>query len=169
MTIHSRLFLLIATLLSFNAFAIDADDIVGVWWSPEQKTKVQIQKNDSQYFGKIIAVRPESKDRQDKNNPDDSLKTRPILGLEILSGFKFDGEELWEKGTIYDPESGKTYKCKMWFDGKKDLLKIRGFIGFSLLGRTAEFTRVTGDKPDTQQAGEPERVYLAAPAPAAKN
>jgi uncharacterized protein (DUF2147 family) len=148
-------------LLSFSvsSFATEADEVLGVWWSLEQKTKVQISKNDNIYYGRIIAVRPESKDLLDTHHPDESLRTRQVLGLEILSGFKFDGDDTWEKGSIYDPENGKTYKCKMWFD-KKDVLKIRGYIGFSLLGRTVEFTKVTGPHPLVQQEGEPIKVHL---------
>lgn len=145
--------------ISLSAFAIDADQVLGVWWSPEQKTKVKISKNGNIYYGRIIAVRPESKDLLDIHHPDESLRSRQIMGLEILSGFKFDGDDTWEKGSIYDPENGKTYKCKMWFD-KNDVLKIRGYIGFSLLGRTVEFTKVTGPNPESQQEGEPIKVHL---------
>ena len=60
----------------------------------------------------------------------------PIIGRGLLTS---DGE-LWREGTIYDPENGKTYKCKMWFDG--ETLRVRGYIGFALLGRSTSWTRV---------------------------
>ena len=149
---------LILLTCSLQVFAVDADQVVGYWWSPEQKSKVQISKKDDRYFGKIIAVRPASVDKKDTKNPDKSLQDRKLLGLEILSGFKFDGDDTWKDGKIYDPESGKTYSCKMWFE-KDGTLKIRGFVGISLIGRTAEFTKVTGDKPHMRQDNEPDHIH----------
>jgi hypothetical protein len=70
-----------------------------------------------------------------------------------------DSDTKYSNGIVYDPDSGNTYKCKMWFD-KNDVLKIRGYIGFSLLGRTVEFTKVTGPNPESQQEGEPIKVHL---------
>jgi uncharacterized protein (DUF2147 family) len=133
------------------------DDIVGIWWSPEQKTKVKIVEMDDKIYGKIIAVRPESKNKLDSKNPDSTLKDQKILGLDILKGFVFHNQ-VWTDGTIYDPENGKTYNCKMWLDGKN--LSIRGYVGISLFGRTVTFTKVDGPSPETQQKGEPERVYI---------
>lgn len=159
MTTITRTF--VATLLmifSFSALAVDADKVLGYWWSPEQKSKVLITKTDGKYFGKIIAVRKESQDKRDTKNPDKALQDRKILGMEILSSFKFDGDDTWEDGKIYDPESGKTYKCKMWFE-KDDVLKIRGYVGISLLGRTAEFTKVQGSAPHTRQENEPDHIH----------
>lgn len=76
----------------------------------------------------------------DRENPDPELRGRAVEGLVIAEGFRFDGEGRWEDGSIYDPESGKTYSCRMWLtdDGR---LKVRGYIGFSLLGRTEVWTR----------------------------
>ena len=47
----------------------------------------------------------------------------------------------WEGGTIYDPETGKIYKCRMWFDDNTDILKVKGYIGVSFVGRTTEWER----------------------------
>ena len=75
----------------------------------------------------------------DSKNPDESLKARKLMGLQILSGFRYAGDETWEAGKIYDPKNGKTYSCKMRLEGEN--LKIRGFIGISLLGRTTVWSR----------------------------
>ncbi len=76
----------------------------------------------------------------DRENPDPSLRKRPILGLPMLQGFTWAGKNEWKGGTIYDPESGKTYKA--WMRLQKDgSLKVRGYIGVSLLGRTTVWTR----------------------------
>ena len=81
------------------------------------------------------------KPKVDDENPDPALQDRPIIGLVILKDFEFDGEEEWEDGTIYDPKNGKTYSCYMHID-EEGVLKIRGFIGFSWIGRSSYWTRV---------------------------
>src|SRR5215471_11024198 len=71
---------------------------------------------------------------------DGELKGRPLIGLHILWDLSKDGDE-WSGGKILDPDNGKVYKCyiALEHDGKK--LKVRGFIGFSLLGRTQHWFR----------------------------
>ena len=64
-----------------------------------------------------------------------------ILGLLMLWNFIIVKDDLWENGFIYDPETARTYKCKMTMESP-DILNVRGFIGISLLGRTNTWTRV---------------------------
>ena len=128
--------------MSFDtSVAQNADDVVGVWLTDGGKSKVEIYKKGDEYFGKIIWLREPNengKPKVDKNNPDDDLKSRPLVGMELLSDFEFDDDE-WEDGEIYDPESGKTYSCEMTLDG--NTLNVRGYIGVSWVGRTTEWTR----------------------------
>ncbi len=141
----SFLWLIAALLFVVNADAQTADAILGKWINPSGEGQIQIYKKGNLYFGKLAWIKePEDpatgKPKVDINNPDKSLQSRPILGLELLKNFKFDGDDVYEGGTIYDPKSGKTYSCKMTLSGNK--LKIRGFIGISLLGRSEVWTRV---------------------------
>ncbi len=131
-----------------NAFAqIKANDVVGVWLNEDQDAHVNIENINGEYFGKIVWLKEPideetGKPKLDDENPDAELQKRPVMGLALLSDFEFDDDE-WEDGTIYDPKSGKTYSCYMEFtDKSKDRLKVRGFIGISLLGRTTYWTRV---------------------------
>ena len=128
------------SLVSFvgQAQTSKGDAILGTYLSPKKDGKILIYKKGNLYFGKIT----EGKDpnRLDTKNPDESLRSRKLIGLEFLTHFKYDGDEDWVDGKIYDPDEGKTYSCKMWQEGKN--LKVRGFIGISLLGRTEVFTRV---------------------------
>ncbi|MCF6171446.1 MAG: DUF2147 domain-containing protein [Bacteroidales bacterium] len=128
---------------------VKADDILGIWLNEDKDAHVEIYKEDGKYFGKIIwlktPIREETgKPKLDRENEDESLRSRPVMGLLLLSDFEFDGDDEWEDGTIYDPKNGKTYKCYMEFEDEadKDNLKVRGYIGFSLLGRTTYWTRV---------------------------
>jgi uncharacterized protein (DUF2147 family) len=120
-----------------------ADAIVGKWWFPKKNGKMEIKKEGNVYNGKVIAYDKEG--QLDEKNPDPKLQTRPFVGIEMLRNFKHDAEaQKWSGGTIYDGDSGKTYKCNMWFDGD-DLqnLNARGYVGLSVFGRTEVFTRVT--------------------------
>jgi len=113
-----------------------ADKIIGLYWSPKKDAKIEIYKKGDQYFGKFNWITPASKDVK---NPDVSLRNRDVLGMEFMTGFKYD-EGDYTNGRIYDPQSGKTYDCKMSLNG--DNLKVRGYVGFSMFGRTEVFTRV---------------------------
>ena len=89
----------------------------------------------------------------DRENPDPKLQKRPILGLRIVEGFHYAGDDVWVDGTIYDPKKGKTYSCKMTLreDGT---LFVRGFIGFSFIGRTTVWKPVTGAEAASSQLRE---------------
>ncbi len=123
---------------------VKADDIVGVWLTHGDKpARIQIYKMGTQYYGKIIFLQfptENGKPLVDKNNPDKAKQGQPVLGLEILNGFGFDKDE-WNNGHIYDPESGKTYSCTL---SLKDphTLKVRGYVGISMFGRTEIWKRV---------------------------
>jgi uncharacterized protein (DUF2147 family) len=141
----SGLTLLLLTVLSFTVFAQQkADAILGSWSNPSGNDHILIYKKGNKYFGKLDWIKVPNdeggKPKVDKKNPNDALKSRPMLGLELLKDFVFDGDDMYVDGNIYDPQNGKTYSCKMTLDGTK--LKIRGYIGISLIGRTEVWTRV---------------------------
>lgn len=122
-----------------------AGDIVGIWLTNgKNPAKVQIYQNGDKYFGKIIHIKEpldgSGKPKTDIKNPDESLQSTPIINLVLLKDFVFDGKGEWNKGHIYDPAGGKTYrsyiKLQDW-----NTMRIRGYIGVSLLGRTETWTR----------------------------
>lgn len=125
----------------------EADKIIGTWMTGEKKGKITIYKKGNKYYGKLSWLKdPNDKNGnplKDKENPDESLRDRPILGLEILSGFEYDDDLEWEDGEIYDPESGNVYNCEMELSEDGNTLYVRGYIGYSWmgLGRTQEWTR----------------------------
>lgn len=123
--------------------------ILGTWLNESGKAKVKIVKRGKKFFGEIIWLR-EPKDKNgkiklDKENPKKDLKTKPIVGLQILKNFKYKGKKKWQDGTIYDPENGKTYSCNIEMKDN-NTLKIRGYVGISLLGRTTAWSRVIKKK-----------------------
>jgi uncharacterized protein (DUF2147 family) len=133
-------FCIALTMLFTHSFAQSnsggADKIIGVYWSPKKDAKIEIYKKDNMYFGKSIWSTIK---RKDLKNPDPSLRDRYLLGVDVFTDFIYkDGT--YGNGKVYDPESGKTYDCKMSFNGKS--LKVRGYIGISLFGRTEILERV---------------------------
>jgi uncharacterized protein (DUF2147 family) len=140
-----KLFLMMAMIFATSTiFAQSADAVLGKWLNGDGDAYIQIYKSGSTYDGKLVWLKnpkdETGKTKVDSKNPNASLKTRPILGLQLLNNFKFEDGD-WEDGTIYDPKSGKTYSCKMTLENN-DKLKVRGFVGFSWIGRTDTWTRV---------------------------
>ena len=136
--------LLILSILSIFTYAQSADDIIGKWMSSSGEAHIQIYKKGNIYSGKIVWLKnpkhENGKPKLDENNPNTSLKSRPILGLEIVKDLKFNNE-FWENGTIYDPQSGKNYNSKITLKGSNQL-SLRGYIGLSLIGRSEIWTKV---------------------------
>jgi uncharacterized protein (DUF2147 family) len=144
-----RNFLLSAliTLLSFGNVhsQTGADDIIGTWLTGTGKAHIKIDNIKGYYFGRIVWLKEplnkEGKPKTDGMNPDISKQNLSLLGIRLLDGFEYKSENNWEKGTIYDPENGKTYSCKIYLENK-NTMKIRGYLGISLIGRTDTWTRV---------------------------
>jgi uncharacterized protein (DUF2147 family) len=124
-----------------------ADDILGKWLNEDKDAHVQIYLENGKYYGKIVWLNEPNEPatglpKLDDDNEDESLRSRPVMGLILLKDFIYDGEGEWEDGTIYDPKNGKTYDCYMNFD-ESGVLKIRGYIGISWIGRNTYWTRVS--------------------------
>lgn len=129
----------------------NADDVLGTWFTADDDSKIEIFSCDEgRYCGKIIWIKdpnyPEDDPggmpgqvRVDRENPKKKFRDRPLLGMQIMERFKFENDQ-WVGGTIYDPENGKTYKCKMKFN-EDGHLEVRGYVGLPVLGRTEVWRR----------------------------
>lgn len=136
----------IATLLSMHAWAAD-NSPVGLWKtiddeSGKPKSLVRITESNGEFKGKVEKLfRPADQDQNPKCvKCEDANKDQPIIGMTILTGLKQDGDE-YTGGLILDPNNGKVYKSKLSLieGGKK--LKLRGYIGVPMLGRTQIWLR----------------------------
>lgn len=121
------------------------NSIIGDWYTSDQEGKIEIYKCKSDKIcGKIVWLKePNEEDgspKMDINNPDEKKHNNPIIGMDLLKDFEETEHQIWENGTIYDPKNGKMYKCKLTLVSD-DKLNVRGFIGFSFLGRTEEWVR----------------------------
>lgn len=139
------LYLLLLACFGFGtAFATGPDDILGNWVSSNGKGHIQVYKEGKSYFGKIIWLQEPNNEKGqpklDANNPNPAQKNKPILGSLILRNFQFNDSE-WNNGKIYDPMNGKEYKCIIKLK-EPNTLNVRGYIGFSMLGRTEVWTRL---------------------------
>ena len=119
---------------------------LGVWTNSEKKSTFEIYKCGELLCGKIMSLTAPNdpatgKPVTDAQNPDPKLKNRPLLGLVFMQGFKYDDENKWDDGKIYDPESGKTYSCYMKM-ASANAMEVKGYIGFSLIGKSQTWTRV---------------------------
>ena len=138
-----KIFLSIIMLAAMSAASF-AQEVVGKWKLDDGTAIVEIYKSGDAYNGKIVwlaePANPDGTPVLDDKNPDKALRSRKIMGLNMLSGLKPAGGE-YSGGKIYDPGNGKTYNCSMKVEG--DVLKVRGSLDKKgLLGRTMDWFRV---------------------------
>jgi len=137
----------LALLMAMGAGAQDTltpgDAVLGQWLTEGDKAVVEIFRCEDRYCGKIVWLKeptnPDGSEVLDTENPDPSKRNRTVLGLNLVWGFRYDENQGWVDGSIYDPDNGKTYSCKMNLEG--DTLKVRGYVGISLFGRTTVWKR----------------------------
>ena len=91
-------------------------------------------------FGRVTELRPGRTPKDVCEKCSGAYKDKLILGMVIMRNFQAEGDD-WVEGTVVDPENGKEYKGKIWAVGN-DRLKMRGFVGISLLGRTETWVRL---------------------------
>ena len=139
-----KVFLCIICMLAPLAAAF-AQEVIGKWKLEDGSAIVEVYKSGNDFNGKIVWLQnPTETDgtpAKDENNPDKALRSRQLIGLNMLSGLKETGNNEYSGGKIYDPGNGKTYNCSMTVQG--DVLKVRGSLDKKgLLGRTMDWFRV---------------------------
>ncbi len=131
--------------IALISFTGTAQDVFGKWKtiddvSGEAKSILEIYERDGKVYGKVLQILTEGYENSLCDKCTGKDKDKPIVGLEIIRGLEKDGDD-YEGGKILDPESGKEYKCYIELE-EDDKLKVRGYIGFSLFGRTQYWYRV---------------------------
>lgn len=131
-------------LLAAQLFAADPSP-AGLWKTIDDKTGrargfVRIYEQQGQLFGKIeSSVTPEEA-REVCSKCSGERRNKPVIGMVILSGMKKDGSE-YDGGEILDPDTGRVYRCRMRLEENGKRLILRGYVGFSLLGRSQTWLR----------------------------
>jgi uncharacterized protein (DUF2147 family) len=136
--------ILFTALFVVASFSVQSQTIFGKWYSTNETTGevdsvIEVYEKNGKAFAKIIDIKDPKRKNAVCDLCSDQNKNKPILGLNILTGLEKDGDE-WSGGKILDPRNGKVYKCYIKLE-TENKLKIRGFIGFSLIGKTAYWTR----------------------------
>ena len=124
--------------------SINAQTIFGKWNSTNDDTGkvdsvVEVYEKDGKAFAKIIEIKDPNRQNAVCTECKGDNKGKRILGLNILTGLEKDGDE-WSGGEILDPRNGKVYKCYIELV-EPNKLKLRGYIGFSLIGKTKYWKR----------------------------
>jgi uncharacterized protein (DUF2147 family) len=140
----------VLALISLVALMLTAGQAVanaiGRWATEDHSGHIEIARCGEKLCGTLVwlaePTNAAGKPVTDRNNPNPELRDRPVLGLTIVSGMEpARRHNMWENGTIYDPQSGNTYRVRMTLaDGRT--LQLRGYVGVPLLGRTSTWTRV---------------------------
>ncbi len=146
-----KLILCTVFLFAINLFAETApveSKVTGQWRTIDDETSkpksiVELYEVDNKLYGKILQVfyAPEEKQHTTCEKCSGDKKDKPIVGMEFLIGLKKNSDTKWADGDILDPKNGKVYSCKIELIENGQKLKVRGFIGFSLLGRTQVWER----------------------------
>jgi uncharacterized protein (DUF2147 family) len=114
--------------------------ILGRWVTQDKDGLIEIYLTaKGTVAGRIVGDRSGT-ERLDDKNPDPALRTRPLNGAVILQGFRYAGEGRWTDGTVYDPGSGKTYKCSLELKNA-NTLSVHGYIGLPVFGLSHLWTR----------------------------
>ena len=140
--------ILLTIFVCSSVFSNDENTPFGFWKSVDDETKkaksvIQITQTNGVLRGKILKLlNRKGKDPNPKcTECSGAKKNKDVVGMEILYGLKEDGDE-WSGGKILDPNNGKEYKCYVEVQKGGKMLKVRGYIGFSLLGRTQYWHRI---------------------------
>lgn len=138
--------------------AAPANRVVGIWVTPKGASHVRIFRERGRFVGRIIWLKqpdyPSSFHNRslaggpkvDLENPKPALRDRPVMGLEVLRGFRYQPRKHdWRDGRCYDPKTGKTYHCRMWLKDHGNVLKVRGYVW--IFHRTETWHRFRGRPP----------------------
>ncbi len=136
--IFSALFIFIAQ------FTFAQSGILGTWKTIDDETNqpkshIEITEKDGKYYGTVTEILTNKK-KATCDLCDDYRKDQPVMGMEIVKDLKVY-KDYYSYGTILDPNNGKIYKCSIWLEDD-NTLSVRGYIGFSALGRSQNWYRV---------------------------
>ena len=127
-----------------------APDVTGLWWAEGGSAQVEIYDCGAALCSRIAWLRHPFDEYGcplvDRENPDPWLRGRDLIGIHLFRDLRPHPDEpgVWRNGTVYDPTSGRTYSAEARLDGS-DRLRLRGYLGIRLLGRTTTWIRVDAE------------------------
>lgn len=142
-----RSLLTLFALFGFIQSAQAVSPLEGLWLTENKRSVIQVRECDQGLCGNVYWIIEDGM-QTDAKNPDEAKRGAPMCGLPILWDFTKDSETEWENGKIYKADDGDVYSAEMELLSQ-DKLKVRGYVGFSFLGKSQEWTRV--DSKDYEQ------------------
>ena len=125
-------------------FARPGYQLVGVWESEDKDLQIEMFENDCEFYGRMIYFKCSSDEimstLKDIENPDKELTTRKLLGLMLVTQLDYKGNNVWDDGKIYDPNSGLTFEARIQLTGP-ETATVRGYWKYRWIGRSMTFHR----------------------------
>jgi uncharacterized protein (DUF2147 family) len=138
---------LFAAILPIASRAAEVVSPIGLWKTIDDATGnagalVRIYEKDGKLFGRIEKLFKAGAESQVCTACKDDRKNQPIIGLIIIRNIEQEGNA-YAGGDVLDPDSGSVYRCKMHLEQGANRLIVRGYIGFSFIGRSQTWQRQT--------------------------
>jgi uncharacterized protein (DUF2147 family) len=124
-------------------------DITGYWLTANKGTIVQFYKDGDSYHGKAVWHRQANdkngKPLKDINNPDKSKRNNPLMGSLLVTNLKYNPKtKMYEGGKVYQPNTGRTFDCKVKLIRENNVMEITGTAGMSMISKTLTWSRTSG-------------------------
>ena len=140
----TAVFLTLLLILSSFSEPYNAYHLVGVWESEEKNLQIEMFEDDRLFAGRMIYFRCSSDDimrtSRDIENPNRNLRSRKLLGLNLVTKLRYKGDGVWDDGKIYDPNSGNTFEARIQMTGPNTAI-VRGYWKYRWFGRSMVFYR----------------------------
>jgi len=140
------LFILLLVFIGSSSFntARPGYQLVGIWESEQKNLLIEMFENGGEYFGRMIYFKCSTDEimrtRKDIENPDKDLTERHLLGLMLVTDLAYQGDNVWDEGKIYDPNSGRTFEARIQLTGPQSAT-VRGYWKYRWIGRSMVFHR----------------------------
>ena len=139
--------LLISLLLLLTGFdyIIPKERLVGMWEAEDRDLQIEIFEDGGAFSGRMTYFKCTSDEimrtSKDIENPNKALRSRNLLGLTLVTKLNYQGENVWDDGKIYDPNSGNTFEARIHLIDENTAI-VRGYWKYRWLGRSMKFKRI---------------------------
>ena len=137
------LLVLLGSLTSFHSTPTGYQ-LLGVWESEEKNLQIEMFEKGGEFFGRMIYFKCSSEEImrtvEDIENPNRALVNRKLLGLTLVTHLAYQGDNVWDNGKIYDPNSGRTFEARIQLSGSESAT-VRGYWKYRWIGRSMVFHR----------------------------
>lgn len=125
------LLVLIMSLWAIVGWADPYDDPSGLWDTFDKagtlQSTVEVSIEEGKLYATILSLHNQPEENPVCEKCEGDLFGKPVIGMEVINGLSLK-KNIWQKGTVFDPETGGSYKGRVWLEG--DALMVRGYLGF---------------------------------------